>query len=112
MHSNVSSDPLRLSSCNTLYFFLFQESVAGWCDCDQSVEVCGGVSVLRPLGCPHKVSDFFFHFQKPVGGWCDFDQSVEVCGEGSQCRDPLGALTRPAVCSYFFDHPIALACTI
>jgi hypothetical protein len=38
----VSFDPLRLSSCNTTFFFHFQELAGRWCIFDQSVEVWGG----------------------------------------------------------------------
>jgi hypothetical protein len=47
MHPLLSSNPLRLSSCDIYIFFQFQEPTGGWYDFDQSV--WGGSSCRDPL---------------------------------------------------------------
>jgi hypothetical protein len=63
MHPLVSSDPLRLSSCDTFYFiFIFKSPLVVGAIVIKVWRYGGGVSVPRPLGSPYKARGSFIIF--------------------------------------------------
>jgi hypothetical protein len=70
MHLRVSSDSLRLSSCDIIYLFsIFKSQLVAGVILIKVWRSVGGVLVSRPLGGLHKASGSFIFFGSPYSSY-------------------------------------------